>query len=113
MPVSLSDLLASPEFSPYHFPQREIPDQLYEEEFKIILQSIVFQVLSALAFLHHESRQMAHRDLKPQNIMFTEEGCVKLIDFGVSYQHDELDLDKSHDIWPEYSNRLYFEVSTG
>jgi len=113
LPISLSDLLASPSFSPHDFPARDIPDPSCEGEFDIISKGIMIQVLSALAFLHHQSRRIAHRDLKPQNIMFTKEGCVKLIDFGVSYQQDELDVDKTHDLWPEYSKRLYFEVSTG
>jgi cyclin-dependent kinase 8/11 len=113
LPISLSDLLASPYFSPHHFPAQGTPDPSYEEQFNVISKSIMVQVLSALAFLHHESRQIAHRDLKPQNIMFTKEGCVKLIDFGVAYQQDELDVDKRRDLWPEHKKRLYFEVSTG
>ena len=113
LPISLSDLLASPYFSPHPFPPEDSPDPFCEEQFNVISKGIMVQVLSAVAFLHHQDRQIAHRDLKPQNIMFTKEGCVKLIDFGVSYQQDELDVDKSHDLWPEYANRLYFEVSTG
>jgi serine/threonine protein kinase len=113
LPLSLSDLLASPYFSPHHFPAQGSPDPLCEEQFDILSKSIMIQVLTALAFLHDQSRQIAHRDLKPQNIMFTKEGCVRLIDFGVSYQHDELDVDKTRDLWPEYAERLYFEVSTG
>ena len=113
LPISLSDLLASPYFSPHHFPERDSPDPLCEEQFNIISKGIMIQVLSALAFLHHQSRQIAHRDLKPQNVMFTKEGCAKLIDFGVSYQQDDFDGVKTHDLWPEYTKRLYFEVSTG
>ena len=121
IPISLSDLLASPYFSPHPFPPSAKADaevsRLKAEQFNLIAKSIAFQTLCALAFLHDEQRQIAHRDIKPANVMLTKEGCVKLIDFGVSFQgtqepaHGE--PGKRADLWPETKERLYFEVSTG
>ncbi len=39
-------------------------------------------VLRAIRFLR--DRNVSHRDLKPGNIMFTQDGIVKLIDFGAA-----------------------------
>jgi len=39
-------------------------------------------VCAALEFAHR--RQVVHRDLKPDNIMVTEQGVIKVMDFGIS-----------------------------
>ena len=40
------------------------------------------QVLDAVGYAHR--RQILHRDLKPSNILVTEQGDVRLLDFGVA-----------------------------
>lgn len=107
-------LLASPDFSAHPVPS-DTPEgtrESQEEQFIVIAKSFMFQILCAVAFLHDTARKVAHRDIKPGNIMLSKEGCIKLIDFGISSKN-EPDTEKIHDLWPESQNRLYFEVSTG
>ncbi len=56
---------------------------------------IILQVSYALLHLH--SHGVIHRDLKPENILITEEGEIKVIDFGIAQLHEEKDrkIDKS------------------
>jgi hypothetical protein len=49
---------------------------------------IVLQVSYALHHLH--SHGIIHRDLKPENILITEEGGVKVIDFGIAQVGSDL-----------------------
>ncbi len=44
--------------------------------------SIAVQVCNAMEVAH--SRDIVHRDIKPQNIMITKEGKVKVTDFGIA-----------------------------
>ncbi len=46
---------------------------------------IILQVAYALMHLH--SHGVIHRDLKPENILITEEGEIKVIDFGIAALH--------------------------
>lgn len=54
-------------------------DQLVDPK---IIKSLLYQLVQAVAYLH--SKRILHRDLKPQNILITKNGCVKLADFGLA-----------------------------
>lgn len=56
------------------------PEALIDSEQKI--QKMMVQILEGLAFLH--DHDLAHLDLKPDNIMFDSAGNIQLIDFGMS-----------------------------
>jgi len=47
------------------------------------VRTVVSQVASALDYAH--SKQVVHRDVKPANILITEDEVVKLTDFGIAY----------------------------
>jgi serine/threonine protein kinase len=45
-------------------------------------KKIFRQVANGIAFLH--SQNIVHRDIKAENLMLTEDGTIKIIDFGFS-----------------------------
>lgn len=45
------------------------------------LCDVLGQLCDGLAFIH--ARKLVHRDIKPANVIVCDDGCVKLVDFGL------------------------------
>ena len=58
------------------------------------LLSVFVQIADAVKCLH--DRDLAHRDLKTENILINEAGLVKLIDFGFTRAQDECNPMTTH-----------------
>lgn len=71
-------------------------------------RSIAFQLLSALAHLHR--LRIAHRDIKPDNIMLDWDGTVVLIDFGTAWDGNAEDWGGE---WKESPEDMCCEVGSG
>lgn len=79
------------------------------EYFETLARSIGYQLLSALEHLQTHDPPIAHRDIKPDNILITPNGCLKLVDFGVAWMGDG----DAEDLWPEDENNMCPNVCTG
>ncbi|KAG7193685.1 Protein kinase C signaling pathway involved MAPKK protein [Scheffersomyces spartinae] len=47
-----------------------------------VLGKIAESILKGLQYLHQQ--KVIHRDIKPQNVLVSSDGCIKICDFGVS-----------------------------
>lgn len=47
-----------------------------------LVKSYLHQILEGIVFCHQ--RRVIHRDLKPQNLLISKEGSIKLADFGLA-----------------------------
>jgi tetratricopeptide (TPR) repeat protein len=64
---------------------KRITEAAHGQLFEVRIQLAV-QFLQALDYLHQ--RKIIHRDLKPANVLVTQEGQVKVLDFGLALSID-------------------------
>ena len=88
--ISLSDIFegrcTNKDGKEIPFAQKLLKD--YQTDPDHFAKYIVMNVLSGLIALHDAG--YIHRDIDPSNIMITEDGHIKLIDFGISKQVNKL-----------------------
>jgi len=100
IPLLLGTLLDSPHFLPssptVHTPLPESPFSFIpsrkEEVFSVLVKSLTFQLVSVIAHLHGLEPAIAHRDIKPGNVLIDATGCIKLIDFGIAWDGERRSL---------------------
>ena len=87
-----------------------IEENLYTE--KRDVRRIVREMLSGLNYIHGQG--IIHRDLKPENIFITNEGTIKIGDFGLSTRRPDHD-DESRKLTGDIGSDLYMapEVKNG
>ncbi len=59
-------------------------DKLPVPAAKDVARSICAQLCGVLSYLHNQTPPIIHRDIKPQNVIISDDGKISLIDFGIS-----------------------------
>ena len=73
-------------------------DRLQEDE----ASSFFYQMINGVEYIH--SKGIAHRDLKLENLLLTEDNVIKIIDFGLSHEFNGKDLLKTKCGLPSYAS---------
>lgn len=73
------------------FPGRSLGQKSSQPAGEAELTSYLQQFFQVLGYLHSQRPPLIQRDLRPDNILVTPEGCLKLLDFGLSRLKDSLD----------------------
>lgn len=63
------------------------------------IKLIARQILTAINYLHNN--KIVHNDIKPENIIYCPSGHIKLIDFGISFEVSNIDINNlpfNHDM---------------
>ncbi|KAI0782483.1 kinase-like domain-containing protein [Irpex lacteus] len=100
IPHCLPDLINSVNFT---------PSRGDAETVLAITRSLILQVTIAVQYLR--DHDIAHRDIKPRNILITSEGVIKLIDFGISWSEEA--CTSSESMWHEPRSQLCSQVCSG
>ncbi|CAD8152076.1 unnamed protein product [Paramecium octaurelia] len=64
------------------------------------VRCLMYQILDALTYLH--SRNVYHRDLKPNNILYNDKGQVKICDFGMANEYSKKRPQTKRILVPQY-----------
>ncbi|SPO25185.1 related to SGV1 - Cyclin-dependent protein kinase [Ustilago trichophora] len=56
---------------------------LWQDDIPTFIYNVTKQLLEGLHFLH--AKRVAHRDVKPSNVLISHNGRLKLIDLGIAY----------------------------
>ncbi|KRX01276.1 Protein kinase-like domain [Pseudocohnilembus persalinus] len=72
------------------------------------IQFIIYQILKAVKYLH--SANIVHRDLKPSNLLATERCEIRVCDFGLSRQINNLPQSQGDQNMTEYVVTRYYRA---
>jgi eukaryotic-like serine/threonine-protein kinase len=65
----------------------------------------MIQSLAGLFYLHYYN--ILHLDIKPNNILITNDGVIKIIDFGLSNIYEYMKGDVENNLFPIRYNWFY------